>query len=392
MRVRTDVAALVTAAVLSAVLSIIAVGNGQPSPNSGKPLVSATAVEPQPTMPKFQGVGPVQPDTVAPPAAEPSSTPQPKRPAATLDSFVLQGLLGGLIFIGSFLLCHLGLRRLRHAARWSYAGIGAVSALASIALQTPGWGWRLMLDQGLLTVYLAIVMAFGAAIGFIYRWRAGLEAEADDPARLAQRLAQACASSEPAASADAASEDDALVSTGDDEYFSGPLQVRTTVPVMFVASLVSAGAFGLAQVLFGAAGSMANRMNVPEHPGLYLALGLSLQAQLDKVLIMGLIAPLPFTILILLGHTILKAMGRTSYPPYIAMGACAPLLVSLIMGPMGLIVGLQAAVPMIIAMCVYRSMAGLEPVPVKEDILVKDRRDLVGADHVRRQYGRVVKG
>jgi hypothetical protein len=47
--------------------------------------------------------------------------------------------------------------------------------------------------------------------------------------------------------------------------------------------------------------------------------------------------------------------------------------------------------PTAIAMSVYRNMAGVEPKPVKEDILVRDRRHLVGAQHPRRQYGRVVK-
>jgi hypothetical protein len=36
-------------------------------------------------------------------------------------------------------------------------------------------------------------------------------------------------------------------------------------------------------------------------------------------------------------------------------------------------------------------MAGVEPKQVKEDIMVSDRRHLVGADHARRRFGRLIK-
>jgi hypothetical protein len=48
------------------------------------------------------------------------------------------------------------------------------------------------------------------------------------------------------------------------------------------------------------------------------------------------------------------------------------------------------AFPCAIAMLIYRNLAGLEPKPVAEDILVNDRRHLVGSDHARRRYGRVI--
>jgi hypothetical protein len=41
-------------------------------------------------------------------------------------------------------------------------------------------------------------------------------------------------------------------------------------------------------------------------------------------------------------------------------------------------------------MVIYRSYAGLEPKHVAEDIMVHDRRHLVGANHARRRYGRVI--
>jgi hypothetical protein len=48
------------------------------------------------------------------------------------------------------------------------------------------------------------------------------------------------------------------------------------------------------------------------------------------------------------------------------------------------------AFPSAIAMVIYRRLAGLEPKPIHEDIEVRDRRSLVGAQHARRRYGRIV--
>ena len=41
-------------------------------------------------------------------------------------------------------------------------------------------------------------------------------------------------------------------------------------------------------------------------------------------------------------------------------------------------------------MMLYRRLAGVEPKAVKEDVEVRDRRNLVGADHARRRYGRII--
>ena len=41
-----------------------------------------------------------------------------------------------------------------------------------------------------------------------------------------------------------------------------------------------------------------------------------------------------------------RARDKASYGAYMIMGAAAPLLLTFVMGPMGLIMGLQAAIPM----------------------------------------------
>ena len=121
-------------------------------------------------------------------------------------------------------------------------------------------------------------------------------------------------------------------------------------------------------------------------------LGLSLQSQALTILLLGLMAPLPMALAVLFGHFLARAWGRDSYRTYMLIGAAAPVLLGLLAGVLGLYVSAQAIVPMAVAMAVYRNMAGLEPKPVKEDIQLNDQRNLVGESHVRRQFGRLIKG
>ena len=90
-------------------------------------------------------------------------------------------------------------------------------------------------------------------------------------------------------------------------------------------------------------------------------------------------------------HLAARGLNKISYMSYFVIGLLVPIPASLIAGLNGLYIGLIAAVPVAITMAVYRNMAGLEPVPVKEDIIVSDQRSLVGANHARRQFGRVIK-
>lgn len=331
MKVRTDGGAMVTAAILGAVLSIVAVGDGRPA----------------------------------------GSAP------GTFDSYALQALQGGLTYLAVFVAGHWLARRLNFADRWLYAMLGSVAALIAIAIQTPPSLWRLQVEQGTISQPLIIIGVFGAVMGFVYRWRADLEAEGDDPQALAEALASHGDAAAPA-----------LANTGSAEYFSGPVQVRSSLPLMFVAALLSAGLYGIALVLFGAAQDMAPRLAAGAP--LAQSAAMSFKSQLLTIGMMGLVAPLPFTLVVLFAHMVVKGMNKTSYRAYATAGAVAALPVALIMGPAGFFLALWSAIPLALAMSVYRNMAGLEPRPVREDIRVKDRRHLVGADHPRRQFGRVL--
>jgi hypothetical protein len=346
MTVRTSVSALFTGLVLSGVLTMVTIGDG----------------------------------------SLPGETH-----ALSIDVLVLSALRGGLTYVALFLIFHLGLCKAAISARWSYAMAGSFAALASMASLVPRAAWLFVIHQGRLSVVVAVIALAGAIIGFLYHWRAGLEAEGDDPALLARALAVTAKGDPADPAAGTVSKDGALVDTGGAEYFNGPLQVRTSVPLLFVASLISTGFFGLARYTIQVGNELVLRLHESPHMAAGEMLGLAAQSQLLTIWMMGLIAPLPFSFLLGFGHVLVRAMNKTSYLAYALMGLGAPVLLSLLAGVVGVFYGLQAALPMAIAMCVYRNMAGLEPKPVKEDIHLNDRRNLVGADHVRRQFGRLVK-
>ena len=397
MRVRTNVSALVSGAVISAVLSVVMVGAGEAPRAATDTGLKVTQMQRDERLPTFHRVGaddttsaPVQ--QIAPAAA---AEPAPAAPAGPkLDAYVVQGLLGALIYISLFVLGHLGLRRANVGGRWPYAGLGGACALVAVAVQTPAQAWQNLMKMGVMSEYLAVPAVAGAILGFIYHWRSGLEAENDDPAALEAIVKGSAApvgDGPTPVGAAKVSGDGALIDTGEVEYFAGPLQVRTSLPLMFVAALLSAGAFGLVQALFGTGNEFLWRMSGAPHPNLNEAFGQSLWLQLKIASLLSFMSALPFTFVVFLGHMAVRALNRTSYAAYMAVGLCAPVLLGLFLGVMGVLVGLMAILPLVMAMSAYRSMAGLEPKPVKEDIMVKDRRDLVGADHARRQFGRLIK-
>jgi hypothetical protein len=392
MRVRTNRGALATGAVVAAVLTLVTVGDGSlPKPVTKESLQAAPPagsalkpMQPDPRLPTFHREGEAPREPPAPPPPPPEPQREILEAVSSPDALVFQALRGALTYLAVFLLGHFTLRRYGVGGRWAYASLGMMSALVCVLSQTPLQGWRNLIVLGNLSYYLAIPIVAGLIMGFSYRWRAGLEADGDDPALLEAALAAG-------PSEGGATPDPALVDTGDAEYFGGPVQVRTTFPVAFVAALLSSGLFGLISVAFAIPAEIQGWMASGQQIPLNKMVALAIQSQLHVIWIMALMAPVPFAALVMLGHVILRAMGKTSYRAYLVAGATAPLLLTLLLGPVGFLLGLRAAVPMAVAMSVYRSMAGLEPKAVKEDIEVRDRRNLVGADHPRRRYSRVIK-
>lgn len=393
MRVKTNGGALVSAAILAAVLTLVTVGDGSPpkpvTDPTARPAGPATAtlkpMQPNPSLGVFQPEGRNAPPQ--PPPPPPAPKPEVLRAVTSPDRLVLQGVRGALTYLLVFVTGHLALRRFGVGGRWAYAGLGAAAALICVASHTPLQGWRNLMVMGSLSYFLGIPLVAGLIMGFVYQWRAGLEADGDDPA-----LLEAILRGEGEAPEAVVSPDGSLVDTGQAEYFHGPLQVRTTFPVALVAALLSSGLFGLVAMAVGVPAEVRAWMASGQDLPMAQMVALAIQAKLHVIFIMGAMAPVPFAALVMLGQVTLRALGRTTYGAYLAAGAIAPpLLLTLLLGPMGFLLGLQAAAPMALAMCVYRNMAGMEPKRVKEDILVRDRRDLVGADHARRRFGRVIK-
>jgi hypothetical protein len=399
MRVKTDIGALVSGGVIALVLTLVATGDGSPSKGApAAPVASGAVITPLPSSdeaPTFQKNTSSAWDNAQDGTVGPARKPPPPRQAAPrpiphneirLDAYVLQGLRGGLVYILLFVGLHLGLRRGGLAQRWSYAGAGALAALVAVSLATPGSAWGGMIARGNLSFFLGVIGVAGAIMGFIYHWRAGLEAGADDP----QRLQEAVGAQR--GEAETVTADEVLIDTGEEEYFSGPLQVRTSLPIAFIAALLSAGAFALVRALLSGFAEFSSLL--PEHRGAPMLdlVSQSLAGQLLDMALLAVMAPVPFAFVVLIGHMIARAWGKSSYQAYMLIGATAPVLLGLLAGVVGVFIGLQALVPLAIAMAVYRNMAGLEPKPVKEDIILNDRRNLVGEQHARRQFGRLIKG
>lgn len=310
--------------------------------------------------------------------------------ARTADALVLGVLEGGVVFLLAFLAGHLGLRRAGVGLRWPYAGAGAVAALIVFAAATPRETFDLLVERGTASLYILLAVAVGAVIGFIYHRRADYETFGDEPSALAERLAGAPRPeiAEPSAPP-AVSTDRVLVNTGGAEYFDGPLVVRTSVPVMFVAALGSMGLWGLGKLMLALAQAAANRgARAPD----------ALWNEAIEILAwqgMGLwmfvvLGTLPFVVVIFAAHSAARALRRSDARTYALFGFVAPVL----LGAVSLtffFLGLLLALPGAVCLLVYKRLAGLEPAPVKEDVLVRDRRALVGADHPRRRFGRVVR-
>lgn len=384
MRIATRPGLLASGFILAAIITTIIVGDGLP-------------MRPQPPQPVFAPPSADMPAHAKPGRSESSVEVRPAAgmpdPATTryssFDLVVLAGLRGGALYCLLFTLLHFGLRVIDNGRRWSYAAIGAVALTAALCGVTRWSVWPVLIERGVLSQYLLPMIIAGAIIGFLYQRKAGFEAEGDDSEALAQTLgadihARPAPGSEPEAG-------DAVVRTAGADYFDGPLQVRTSLPISFVSALLASGVYTLLRMTMGGLGELAARLEEGTRP-LADSIGLALSSQMGTLVVMVLAAPIPFTMVVLLGHLGLKAWGKSSYLAYIGVGAAAPVLLSLILGPVGLLYGVQAILPLALAMSLYRNLAGLEPKSVKEDVLLGDPRNLVGANHPRRQVGRLVKG
>jgi hypothetical protein len=299
-----------------------------------------------------------------------------------MDALLFSCLRGGLAFGGAFVVGHLILRKFRRGGRAFYAALGALSLALAYATQMRAVDLQAIAAQGMVAYFFILPMLVGAGMGFLYAFKAGWEVEDDSPDALAEALQGSSQDTSPSA--------DAVVRAGETEYFTGPLQVRTSIPLMFLAAALAAGIGAAARALLVLgieASYLADRTNaaVIDHTA-----KASLYVGLEMAFLI-LVAITPVTLSILAGHFIARGLKTHAHWAYFGIGLVTPLILAVLSVGALLVLGAMIALPSAIGLVLYRSFAGLEPVPVREDIRVSDERALVGADHPRRQFGRIIR-
>ena len=302
-----------------------------------------------------------------------------------MDALLFSCLRGGLAFGGAFVVGHLILRKAGLGSRGLYAALGGLALALAYASQMRAVDLAAIASQGRIAFFFILPTLVGAGMGFLYAFKAGWEVGDDSSEALAQALEDPADSQKEGATAA-----DAVIRAGQTEYFSGPLQVRTSFPLMLLAAALAAGLVTAARALlvFGfEAYHLPDRSNaaVIDHTA-----QMSLYVGLEMALLI-LVAIIPVTLAILAGHFVARGFRTHAHWAYFAIGLLTPAVLVLVSLGAMLFLGVIVALPSAIGLVLYRCFAGLEPVPVREDILVSDARALVGADHPRRHFGRIIR-
>ena len=296
-----------------------------------------------------------------------------------LDALFLSCLAGGLVFTVVLFIGHVILRRLRIGARAAYVILGALALAGAYASQMPPSSLAAVAAKGLIFYFFTFPTLTGAVFGYIYAWRAGWDREKEHPDALAEAL-------EATEGADAP----AVIQTAEARYFDGPLRVRTSFILMFLSAVLSAfvamGARAVLDIGFEASHQPDRSIsNVIDH-----ATARSIGAGLEMFFLI-LMCTLPLFLCLMGGHFTARGFKRNGAGAYFGIGLLMPFALALIsLGFANAFVPVLL-LPCAIGMVLYRQFAGLEPAPVREDILATDERDLVGDNHPRRRFGRVLK-
>ena len=271
---------------------------------------------------------------------------------------------GALLFGG-----HYALRQFAISSRAAYALMGGVMAAVGYATAIRYNLEALISGDGtLLTIGLLPTIA-GMIAGFLYGQYAGLEG--------APRLANSPSAGEPPAPA---------------QVFVGPTRVRTSIAAIVIAAMMPAVlttvlSISLASLMPGFASYMSSGSNP--------VIAVALPAQLFLTFLVATIVP--SAILVLCLHQIARGLRRRRAPEYAAIGALMAGVCAFLISPM---VPLVSGLPLIafsgtcgaIMGALYRSFAGLEPVPLPEAVIATDPNALVSADDPARRQHRVILG
>ena len=257
------------------------------------------------------------------------------------------------------------------ARRSAYATLGSLAAVAVYFLTVYAGWWPRLASEG-ATVTTALVPAgVGALAGILYYQIAGLDWGSGAADSGMGTSGETGAPAAPAA-------------------YTGPLQVRSSPAAYILTALAPSILCGVFMFpwLFG---SLIGLNGMGSKP---LRMGPSYLAYATPVYMMLLGLPttaVPTALFVWAGHSLARAFDRIDYRSYAlagaAVGAGLPLLLSA--GKLGFAV-LPFAMLGAAVMSVYRRLAGLEPKPLPEHVVVSRPETLVPAAHPARQGHRVL--
>lgn len=294
-----------------------------------------------------------------------------------IDTLLISSLIGGTIFTLLFAIGHALLRKQARGGRSLYVALGAASLVLAYASRTDIANLVSVFRHGLVAYFFFLPAVVGCCLGFLYALRAGWEEAELDWNQTTPGVADPSLAP-------------VLIETDDTAYFSGPVRVRTSIALMLLAALMGGGALFASQALMGLVGearmlsdqSAASVLTHSADVGLFFGV---------KMLGETLLGLIPITLCLVAGHFAARAVKTTATWAYFLFGFAAPSVIALLGPGPFMTLGLALALPTGISLALYRTFAGLEPVPVAEDVISSNPRDLVAADHPRRRYGRVVR-
>ena len=289
-------------------------------------------------------------------------------------------LIGAVFFLIPFVIAHVLLHAVGIGRRGWYMAAGALSALIAFLAH----GGLDTLERGAdqsQAAMLAIPLGVGMALGFVYHASAGR-------VRPQQRdlLARALGKRQDPRDLRAPGHAEAVVEHEGAAYFSGPLEVRNSLPAVLIASLFGAAVWPLLWLPAVALGwDWAFKFSFP-FPAGAVPNGLELIGYL--VMAGMVVLPVP----VFLAHKIAVGLKQTSVAAYAAIGLATPIGIGLCLFIVGAFFLWPWSLPCALAAAAYRQLAGIGPAALPEDIIVDDRALLVNADHVTRTHARVVEG
>jgi hypothetical protein len=282
----------------------------------------------------------------------------------TLDGTVLASLAGAAIFAAVLGGGHFLARDMARGRGAIYGAAGAFGGLLAFIATDGTELIRLAAEQRLVSLALGLPLLIGAGLGAGYANAARIEDRADNRVKAIEDAVRA--SGEPAP---------ALLVAGEAEYYSGPMQVRFSLPLM-----VAAGAlFGV--IVAGMVIVVAVAAAV-SHGHAYAQRAPDLLAMTSSLIFACGIQVLLATVV---GHFGARFFKATSPGSYVGYGFLANIALGLVTG-----VFLFTAPLAAVTLALYRKLAGLEPVGLPDDVRVRDRRALIGPDHPARRYHRVI--